>query len=512
MAEQNLDELDSSQEWQRISPIAIIYFIVQAIKGLAGNFIYILPAFAVGFAKVKENPSVWLPLLTGLVVLAVISALLQYWFFSFRLAQDTIEIRSGVLAKKHLNLPFQRIQNVTLEQPIYYRPNQSVCMILDTAGSATQEAKIVAIPMANAESLKKQIVNQRKPNKELDAAENYSAVFQSERVLNRRSLKDLIIHGITNNRVWIIVAVLAPIYDDMASYLVSGLDYLGIDLQHYFDAQTQTVWQLALAFLSLVFIGAFSVGVVSVLGSIIMFYDFTLSKNEDRYIRRSGLFTKQEITMRLSRLQVFAAKQDWLDVLLGRINLELKQNNAGVVNPNDGAQSNKIIVPSVTHNEANEIALDALPYNHIYTANYQSISRRFIARQCLLWVLPICAIIAFASFVNDTMLGYFIAPSVFALLMLLVWCRWKRWGFASDDTFICIRKGVLGVDYYCFPIYKVQQTRYSQSLFMKRNELANIQFVLASGAIGLPFIPQQYAKDILENGLIQVSKQKRSWM
>ena len=110
------------------------------------------------------------------------------------------------------------------------------------------------------------------------------------------------------------------------------------------------------------------------------------------------------------------------------------------------------------------------------------------------------------------MLGYLIAPSVFALLMLLVWCRWKRWGFASDDTYIYIRKGVLGVDYYCFPIYKIQQTRYSQSVFMKRNELANIQFVLASGAIGLPFVPQQHAKGILENGLIQVSKQKRSWM
>ncbi len=36
--------------------------------------------------------------------------------------------------------------------------------------------------------------------------------------------------------------------------------------------------------------------------------------------------------------------------------------------------------------------------------------------------------------------------------------RWYRWGYASDEHVIEIRKGYGGVDYYFFPISKVQQT------------------------------------------------------
>lgn len=507
-------QLDANEQhkWLRISPIAIVYFVAQAIKAFASNFIYILPAIAVSFSKIKENPGVWLPLLAGLLGLLIISALLQYWFFSFRLVQNTIEIRSGVFAKKHLNLPFTRVQNVTLEQPIYYRLNQSVCMILDTAGSVAKEAKLIALPLDVAEQLKKQIVSQNaKPTSE--EQDNPGVLEQqSETVLNTRSLKDLIIHGITNNRVWIIIGVMAPIYDNMASYFASGLDYVGIDLQHYFDTQTQTGWQLTLAFLSLLFIVVTLVGIISILGSILMFYDFKLTRSEDRYIRRSGLLTKQESTMRLSRLQVIAAKQDWLDVLLGRVNLELKQNNAGVINPNDGQKSNKILVPSVKPVEVKEMARDALPDNQMYSMQYSPVSRRFIVRQAILWVLPLSTVVALISFANDSNVGFWVSPVLFSVFMFLVWCRWKRWGYANDETYMYIRKGGLGVDYYCFPIYKIQQTRYVQSLFMRRNKLANIQFVLASGAISLPFIKQQQAQTLLGEGIEQVSRQKRSWM
>jgi putative membrane protein len=55
---------------------------------------------------------------------------------------------------------------------------------------------------------------------------------------------------------------------------------------------------------------------LSVVGAILMFYKYTLSKTQVRYILGSGLLTKHEVSMKLSRIQIMVQAQDWLDVLL----------------------------------------------------------------------------------------------------------------------------------------------------------------------------------------------------
>jgi putative membrane protein len=98
------------------------------------------------------------------------------------------------------------------------------------------------------------------------------------------------------------------------------------------------------------------------------------------------------------------------------------------------------------------------------------------------------------------------------VLSLLVLLRWKRWGFAVDENFVYIRKGLVGVDYYCFPTYKIQQTQFKQSVLMKRRELASVQLILASGSMLIPLIDQQVANLLVDKCLYQVESSQLSWM
>lgn len=507
----NLSEDDRS--WQKLSPIAILYFIASGIKLAANNAIYLLPAIAVSYSTIKDNPQLWIPLVFAILCLISISSFLQYMFYSFRLVNQTIEIRSGVFSKTHINLPFSRIQNVTIERPLYYRLTDTCCMQLDTAGSAKQEAKIVAIPVDYAEKLKHSML-QHVMNDQAEhmSSEQHTQTLQPEQILNTRSLKDLILHGITNNRVWIIIGALAPFYDDVARYLASFAEQLGFDYHSYFDSQSLAIWQLGIAFISLFIVAALLITFLSVLGSIVLFYDYSLAKNDDRYIRRSGLLTKQEVTMKRSRLQVIALKQDWLDVILGRINLELKQNSSGMQNSNElQADSNKILVPSVTRDEANSIIRDAFVNNKLGEITFKAISQRFILRQCL-WLIPLNLLFSVITYSKSGIYAILFTQILTGFMLFLIYCRWARWGYADDDEYIYLRKGLFGVDYYSFPKYKVQQTQYIQSRMMLRNGLASINIVLASGALRIPFIRQGDAKRILGNALFTVCHLKRSWM
>jgi putative membrane protein len=504
-------------QWQRISPIAIVYFMVKFVHGLLGNLIYLAPAILIGYKEVLANPHIWLPVAFAVVLLLVLATFLSFYFFQYRLTNDNIEIRSGVFSKKHINLPFTRIQNVKLEQPIYYRPFGFTCLQLDTAGSAKQEAKVVALKVDFAEQVKKQILAtyQAKPIISDEAelqSEELTPQADNEMLLNQRSLKDLIIHGVTNNRTWIFLGALAPFFEDIANYVVLFFNDLGIDIEKLLTFADKPWWQIGLYALTLTFICMLVVALFSIAGSIISFYGYTLSKVADRYIRRSGLLTKHEVTMRLARLQMVVRQQDWLDVLLNRINLKFEQSNANMQNIQPGAHNNKIIVPSVKPDECQALIDDVYPQNQMMNISYQGISKHFLIRNIIYILLPVFSIlIGFFTMVGKTNVLTFIVP-LFFVILLIIFCRWLRWGFAVDDNFIYIRKGIFGVDYYCFPRYKVQQTIFKQSWFLQRKKLATVRFVLASGAQNIPFIPQKIASHLIDDALYEVESSRKSWM
>ncbi|WOH36339.1 PH domain-containing protein [Thalassotalea fonticola] len=517
-------QMTSTHKWQRISPIALIYFVLMFIKNIFGNFIYVAPALLIGYNKAMEDPSFWLPFFYGLSALLGLASLLSYYFFQYRLTNQQIEIRSGVFAKKYVNLPFSRIQNVELTEPLYYRPFGYTCMQLDTAGSVKQEAKVVALKKSFAQQLKHEILaahlvqsNQvEQINNERSAADEQTSSIipneDDETVLDRRNLDDLVIHGLTNNRVWIFLGGLAPFIDKISAQIGDWLMIFGINVNQYFEFEGRSGWQIASTVLSTFLIVMLIISLFSVLGSIISFHDFKLSKIGDRYIRRSGLFTKTEVTMRLSRLQMIVCQQDWLDILLRRINLKFEQSNANFNNAQAGQLTNKIIVPSVTNKECQHLMLDAYPDNQLKNTVFKRVNPRLLIRNICLFLLPLSCFVAWIFVENENIEGlpYLGAGALFVGLLMVM--RYSRWGYAKDDNFIYVRKGCIGVDYYTFPIYKIQQTSFKQSWFLKRKQLCSIEFVLAAGAVNVPYLAEADGLELIDTCLYEVEESKRSWM
>ena len=254
----------------------------------------------------------------------------------------------------------------------------------------------------------------------------------------------------------------------------------------------------------------------SVVGAIISFYGYTLSKLDDKYIRRSGLFTKHEVSMRLSRLQMIVQKQDWLDLLLKRINLKFEQSNSFGKDLSSSAASSKIIVPSVKPDECQALIDDAYPDNAlnflVCNDKFESISKRFILRNIVYILMPLWLLLTSFTMLNDKIMGAALVSVLFIVLSGLVVLRWKRWGIARDQNFVYLRKGLIGVDYYCFPTYKLQQTQFQQNILMKKRQLASVKFVLASGSLTVPMLNESLAYELIDEGLNKVEFCQKSWM
>ena len=528
-------KVETGDEWQRLSLISILYFTIRNFTNSAQVLIYTIPALAISF-NIWDNllsPEVLIG--AGILFLSTsVSGVISFLMYKFRVHNQHVEIHHGVFQRRYTNLPLWRIQNVKIERPFYYRPFGYALVVLDTAGSGKEEAKIVAVPEDYAEALKKQVLYEKAlhdegdldclPNEYLSDEQSSSfptprtrtkaidSSHSNEEVLNRRSVKDIIIHGITNNRVWIILGAAAPFYDDVFGLVSEWLADKGLQLNQLVGEQTVAWWQFGLyAFVILTMLMAL-VALLSVGGALFTFYGYTLSRTGDRYIRRSGLLNKLEVSMRASRIQMITAKQDWLDKILKRVNLYFEQNSTAGQQMQELMSPNKLIVPSVTEDEAFALSQEVMPGCDLRGQDYQTISKRFITFWLLAgWTLPFITFFTIGAVSShlDIMLGSLV---VFSAVSLLLTLRWWRWGIAYDSKYVYIRRGRIGIDYQCFEPYKAQQVIVKQSVFMKRRKLATVKFVLASGAVTVPFLPEDYVNKLADSVLFEVESTRRSWM
>ena len=272
------------------------------------------------------------------------------------------------------------------------------------------------------------------------------------------------------------------------------------------------MWQISIYAISLFLLVIGIMTILSIIGAIIMFYGYTLSRTEDKYIRRSGLITKHEVSVPFSRIQIAIMKQDFLDILFGRINLRLDQLNAQIANANvSQSGTNKLIVPSVFAYECRDIIAHVFPEHGLHEVAFKAISTRFIIRYISFIVVPITGILSYIAYHNEG-LSAWVVLVISGLLTAMVYGRWCRWGYQYNDAYIYIRKGLLGRDRYCLPITKIQRITYSQSLFMRKNKLVSLKIYLASGSYTIPMIDEDHAKRVYNYVLYKVESEAKAWM
>lgn len=506
--------LQTLENWQYLSPIALLYFSLQSLQAVFGSVFYVIPLAIFAYRGLHDAPLLTLgAILLGLGLFAGI-AVLRYYFYQFRVSGDRVDIQAGIIQKTQINLPFERIQKVKLEQPLYYRFTDHVMVQLDTAGSIRDEAQLVALSRSQAEALQYAIYAAHSSTVPAEATvttmtndTQETETVPNERLLNRRSMGDLLIYGMSNNRVWVFLAATTPFWNTALERIGERLETSGIDLAQYFDPTQQSLGWLMVLMVGIALLVVMFMALLSVAGALLSLFDYSLVQRGERYIQRCGLFTRHEVSMKLSRLQWVQLQQRWVERVFGRYNLRFEQIQA----PQAGlVEAGRIMVPAVTQQDAHALLAEALPLQRLAEVGFAPINWRFLIRPflfCLVligvsqWLLrpdsPLLATVAL-------LLGVWIG-----VLSVL---RWRRWGYALDSQFLYIRNGLIGVNYYCLPIFKVQQVSYAQSWWLQRHNLCHVRLVFASGVQGVPFIPWVAGKRIVNDSLYQAESSGRSWM
>jgi putative membrane protein len=316
--------IDDDANWQRLHPATLALAIVK----LGPRSLQFLPAVAVlGFT---QNWAYILPAILAFLLISLVAAWLHWLRFRFLVGDDEIVIESGVLSRQHRTIPFDRIQDVSIEQGLVSRALGIAKVGFETgAGGKENDGDLDAIGLDAAQALRATIRAHRSGEVAAPVAADTpdAAAASADRLLFAMTPRQLLVAGLFNFSLAALAVVGAAMqfFDDLLPFdfnVFNPRDWIDLAGQYGLDQ-----WVIAHrwiagvgAGISLLFIG-FASGIAT------MFFanwGFRLTR-EPRTLRRTrGLTTRTDVAVPVKRVQAAILLTGWFRRLFGWHELRLQ--------------------------------------------------------------------------------------------------------------------------------------------------------------------------------------------
>ena len=101
--------------WRRTSPLAALFYLGKVFEHITQNMTQTLVPLMAFLLAAKGDIMYKAGLAAVAFILIVLTiSLLRYWFFGFRVVNDSIFIREGVIRKTQVDIKFDRIQAINM--------------------------------------------------------------------------------------------------------------------------------------------------------------------------------------------------------------------------------------------------------------------------------------------------------------------------------------------------------------------------------------------------------------
>src|SRR5690606_38161769 len=215
--------------------------------------------------------------------ISMLVSILQYYKFTFFIQGEELIVQSGILTRKKLSIPFDRIQAVNIEQNLVHKLFDVVMVKIDTAGSSTQEFELDAVSHATAFALKELVLqNPIAGTHTISDGEDAPAAKRNTSILHV-DLGTLLKAGLVENHLKSGGLIIAAVF-----WLGQNLSDIGIDVMQNADEVNAVLHNLLnLAILVIAFL-VISI-IISMTRMVVVNYDLRFFRQDNQFKIVSGL-------------------------------------------------------------------------------------------------------------------------------------------------------------------------------------------------------------------------------
>ncbi|HEY9577645.1 MAG TPA: PH domain-containing protein [Pseudobacillus sp.] len=458
---------------KKLHPLAALLTFFQELKGL------VLPVVFLVFIGNGEKNDFWdyLPLigLAVVILFVLISGIVKWLRFTYRLEENELKIEYGLFIKKKRYIPVERIQSLDLSEGLLHRMFGLVRIRVETAGAGSEsesEAELTAITKADAHTLQ-QLINQGK--RRGNVMDIQGAILEKAEVDSRGEvfyqarLSELLLLAATSGGIGVVIsAVFAFLaqFQDIIPY-----EKIFKEASHFVEMGTIVIGLV-------VFLALFVAWIISIGLTLLKYARFTLSKGEENVVVQKGLVEKQQLTIPIDRIQGITILENPLRQALGYCSVHL-ESAGGTAEDKDSASM--IIMPMVKKDKALTMLADLFP-EYCFSARLTVLparaASRYIGRACLYIVPPsIAAAWIFWPF------GIWILTA-FVLVGLYGFARFRAVGWNIKGSQLTVRTRKASLKTIFILRTRIQSLEMIETWRQRQRNLASVHSVIRSGAAG----------------------------
>lgn len=438
--------------------------------------------------------------LMALPVIILVRSLVGYFYFRFFIANDELVIRKGLISKKTITIPLQKIQAVHIEQNLLHQLANVAKVKIDTAGTEKTEAVIDAIEVPKAEQLKEFLLREKRHNTE-------DAITQPpvrDVPIMRLSVGDLLKLGLSANHIQAFFIVLA-----FSISMLQNLEEVFGDriIRAVKDSSSEVGLSVVSISLVVAFVLCISV-VVSMMRILLNYFNFQLTETSQGFKMKTGLINTRQNLVPFSKIQYISWDANWIRRKIGLFNMEFHQ----VMSDDQSNKKQRVKVPLTQSAYIDKL----LAHYHGLVqpsaqADYGIHNAYTIRRTLLMGIIPVALLLTVLLLMKWN-------PWLFLILLWIpvialhaaVFRRNFRLYIAPDA--LQVNSGTWGRKTQIIRWYKTQQVFLEQSIYQRRKALATLHLSTAGGTITIPYIPLQLAQQIQDYTLYEVEREERAWM
>jgi putative membrane protein len=476
---------------ERLHPLGLL---VSFITGLPQLF---FPLFAVLIGSRGSN--IGMPIVFGAVLLASLGFRWLFWLrFRFHLDDDDIRIERGILNRTVRSIPYDRIQDVSIEEKPLARLLGLGEVKFETGGGEGEDAKLSFVSMDRAEALRETIRARKAEAVGVDpidpVSERRPAVFAMD---NRR----LITLGLYSFSlvIFAIVGGAAQQFDFLLPFdlwdfkhWIGMAEDRGVSIDGIGNGAR--IFGALFALFALIALG-FASGIIR---TFLKDYGFRLDRTDRGFRRRRGLLTKTDVVMPLNRVQAatittgpIRKRRGWHALKFISLAQDSKEDR------------DHMAAPLATLDEIWPIMAEAklqppdarLPFARLNKGPWID-----------LWLMLTFAILVGAGVA-------YLASGVFAwwlglispLLAFFIWHDWRHRSQESDGAQLYARHGWWRQNLDIARAVNVQSVTISQGPVSRRRGVANVEFGIAGGTLSFTALPLETARSIRDQVMAVVA-------
>lgn len=389
--------------------------------------------------------------------IGAVFVVLAWWRFTFTVGDGEVVIEKGIVQRQRRVIPFDRIQDIAIEQRLLARLFGTAKVKLETGGSAADEGSLDMIGLDEARALRDRI--RRGKALALEAAVTAEPVV--EPVLFAMELPRVMLAGLFNFSLVFLAAIGAVIqYLDQFN-LIEWSDW--ITPERADQAAHLVTIRIAIGFVFIVLLLGLVAGVVRM---VMTNFGFRLTRAEAGLRRKRGLFTLTEVVIPIRRTQVALIESGPVGRLFGWHALSFQ--TLGADRKEGGVQA---AAPFARMDELLPILAEAGFPAPPPRAEFHGPPRRALLRQAAPWLLLVMLAGAVAIWIEP-----WAGIAAVALLVAFVFAvlRWRRHAHALDGWALFVSHGFFKRRLWIVPFEKTQAIRLSRGPVQRRLRLASL--------------------------------------